>query len=91
MDCIATASGKKLKLYQERCAEWSESIAVGSHAYTQEVKNRLGMSAIRRRIKEVGESGVYALCEEGESYKCNFDTEKEVLSPENTRLWKLRD
>ena len=88
--CIATALDKHVDLCRERCAEWTESIAVGSHAYVHEVQNRLGMTAINRRIKEIGkEEGAYVLCEESKPYKGDFTTENEVLSSENTLPWRL--
>ncbi len=56
----------------------------------REVQNRLGMTVINRRIKEIGkEEDAYALCEESNLYKGDFATENEVLSCKNTLPWRL--
>ena len=46
-----------------RQAHWSESIAVGSERFTQEVKMRLGLSARYRDVVSTAEANGYALRE----------------------------
>jgi REP element-mobilizing transposase RayT len=61
---------------------WSESIAVGSLAFVERVKNDLGIKAMHREMLET--DGTYALHEPSEAYTRNFTGDNEALSSENT-------
>jgi putative transposase len=64
---------------------WSESIAVGSLAFVEKVKNQLGVKATHRNVTEA--EGSYALREPAEAYVGKFAGEIEALSSKNTLLW----
>jgi putative transposase len=70
-----------------RQAHWSESIAVGSERFAQEVKTRLGVTARYRAVVPTDES--YALREPSIAYTGCFEHEMEPLSTENTRIWDM--
>ena len=64
---------------------WSESIAVGSLAFIENVKSELGFKAAHRDVIEV--HGSYALRELPEPYGLKFTGESEALRPPNTFFW----
>ena len=64
---------------------WSESIAVGSLAFVESVKNELGFKAAHRRLIET--DGSYALREPAEAYGLEFAAENEALRAANTFFW----
>ena len=68
-----------------RDARWSESIAVGTLAFAEKLKNELGFKAAHRDVIEV--DGSYALREPGEAYGFRFAAEKEALRTQNTFFW----
>jgi REP-associated tyrosine transposase len=68
-----------------RCEEWTESIAVGSVPFVEEVKTLLGFQAKGRQVRECGEG--FQLREEAGDYKALFDPEKNDIGPENTFFW----
>ena len=68
-----------------RDERWSESIAVGSLAFVEKIKSKLGATGRHREFELLGEA--YALREESEAYTRNSTAENEVLSTENTFLW----
>lgn len=70
-----------------RQGEWTDSIAVGSRAFTERVKSLLGFKAKGRDIIE-GEEG-YHLREEAAPYMALLDTEKGDIGPENTYFWDI--
>jgi putative transposase len=65
---------------------WSESIAVGSLAFVERVKNDLGIKAMHREVIRADET--YALHEPSEAYERNFPGENEALRSENTLPWE---
>ncbi len=77
--------------FKQRCADWTESIAVGSLSYVTEVQNRLGSAVIKRSVEESCTDGVYLLREEDSPYNPHSDPENGVLSAQNALLWKLKD
>jgi putative transposase len=50
--------------------KWTESLAVGEEKYVQNVKERMGISALHRNIKEF--NGKYVLKEQKYPYSRNF-------------------
>jgi len=70
-------------------SQWSESIAVGSPAFLEEVKARLGAKASGRRV-EKGEDG-HRLKEPVNPYKGLFGVEKGLLRPQNGHFRQLSD
>jgi len=64
---------------------WSESIAVGSRSFVDNVQNQLGFRAAHRDVIEV--LGSYVLREPAETYAGKSVGEKAVLSSENTLAW----
>jgi len=77
------------KAAMRRQSQWSESIAVGSPAFLEEVKARLGAKASGRRI-EKGEDG-HRLKEPVNPYEGFFGVEKGPLRPKYGHLWQLSD
>jgi len=72
-----------------RDAKRSESAAVGSKAFVQKVKQRLGIRAIGRHVVKTGD--VCELKEPASSYGSNFDTKKDSLSSKNSFFWRVFD
>ena len=72
---------------KERQRQWSESIAVGSPTFLEEVKARLGSRASGRSIAK-GEEG-HQLKEPQGSYDGHFPPEMVPLSHENSLFWHI--
>jgi len=72
----------------ERESSWSESVAVGSRNFIEEIKARLGVKAIGRKIREQGGTLV-ALGECPAAYNAGFAPEKRCLSHQNTYSWDI--
>jgi len=70
-----------------RQAHWSESIAVGSERFIQEVKTQLGRTARYRNVVRADDS--YALREPPTAYTGYFDRENAPLRIENTHVWDM--
>ena len=68
-----------------RDESWSESIAVGSLAFVENVKKQLGVKVSHRAVIEA--NGSYALRESAEAYGLNFAVENEALRSQNTFFW----
>jgi putative transposase len=64
---------------------WTDSIAVGSKSFVEEVKTQLGFKAKGMDVVE-GSKGYY-LREEAASYTVLFRSEKNDIGPENTYFW----
>lgn len=64
---------------------WSESIAVGSLAFVEKVKDQLGIKATHRDVLPA--DGTYTLREASEPYVRQSTGESEVLSAKNTFFW----
>ena len=65
--------------------EWTDSIAVGSRSFIENVKTLLGFRAMGREVKEGG--GGFQLREGPASYKALFRPEKRDIGPKNTYYW----
>lgn len=65
---------------RESC--WTESIAVGSTTYIEDIKTRLGVQGMGRRIEE--QQDRFVLKEDYAPYNADFDPEKGCLSPKNS-------
>jgi len=72
-----------------REALWTESIAVGSKGFIEEMKEKLGFKAKGRQIH--GTHDVCSLREPETSYNTVFDPEKCPLRPGNTFSWNDYD
>jgi putative transposase len=68
-----------------RDERWSESIAVGSLAFVETIKNNLGIKASHRDVTEA--NGSYALREPTDAYGVKFGCENEALTHQNTFIW----
>jgi len=75
-DWIETALQQK---EQRRVPEWSESLAVGSRAFVEEVGSEFGVRARHRQIESCADFSV--LREPGAPYGRHFDGEMLPLSP----------
>jgi len=64
---------------QRRVPEWSESLAVGSRAFVEQVGSELGVRARHRQIESLGELSV--LRDPGVSYGRHFDGGMVSLRP----------
>ena len=62
-----------------RDERWSESIAVGSLAFVEKIKSKLGATGRHREFELLGEA--YALREESEAYTRNSTAENEFFRP----------
>ena len=67
---------------QRREGYWSESLAVGSHVFVQDVKAQLGIGGRYREV--VQDSEAYRLMEPSIAYNTDFDPEMVTLSTEKT-------
>ena len=68
-----------------RDERWSESIAVGSERFVEDVKTALGVTVRHRKISAQDET--YTLREPRRSYSTLFEGDNEALSRNNTHLW----
>ncbi len=64
---------------------WSESIAVGSKRFVEEIKEKLGFKAMGRKVVKNKEN--YTLREPRVHYNTLFTPKMEVLSLKNTYFW----
>ena len=69
---------------QKRQADWSESVAVGSVGYLEDIKGKL--RKLRHR-EVVNDREPRALREPAATYNSIFDSKNAALSPNNTYLW----
>ncbi|MCD4822958.1 MAG: transposase [Methanococcoides sp.] len=72
-----------------RDAKWSESIAVGSKSFVEEIREKLGIRAIGRGVVKT-EAG-YELKEQLSPYSRNFDGKMGVVRDENSYFWQVFD
>jgi hypothetical protein len=63
-----------------------EAVAVGSLAFVERSKSKIGIKALHRELEQV--NGAYALRESGEAYRGQIDSKNEALRPENTLPWE---
>jgi putative transposase len=64
---------------------WSESVAVGSEQFVEQVKTELRSAVGRRQI--AAENKMYTLREPSPPYDHLFDGNNEALSQNNAYLW----
>jgi putative transposase len=67
--------------------EWTESIAVGSRSFTENVKMLLGFKAKGRKVVEGSEG--YQLREAAGDYNALLGAEKDDIAPENSYFWDI--
>jgi putative transposase len=72
-----------------RQAWWSESIAVGSDFFVENIKKQLGLRAKGRKVKEIGEG--YQLREAVQLYIADSDCEIGHIEPQNTYFVGIYD
>ena len=70
---------------KSRQEEWTDSIAVGSESFVEEMKTRLGFKVKGRDVVE-GSKG-YNLREEAAPYTVLFRPEKDDIGLENSYFW----
>ena len=70
-----------------RRKEWTDSIAVGSAPFVEQVKALLGFRAKGREVTEGGEG--FQLREEAADYRALFEAESDDIGPKNTFFWDL--
>jgi putative transposase len=63
----------------KRESMWTESAAVGSKIFVEQISKRLGYKA--RGRKAIAHKGTYELREDGCSYRCDFPIKMELLRP----------
>jgi len=68
-----------------RDSKWTESIAVGSEAYIQNVKELMGGMALGRKVLETGKS--FQLKEVQYPYITLFGAKKSKIGAQNTYVW----
>ena len=66
---------------------WSESIAVGSKRFVEEIKVKLGIRAMGRKV--IDNDDQYTLRESQGAYNTLFTPKKAVLSLENSYFWDV--
>ena len=67
---------------------WTDSVAVGSIGFVEEIKNKLGGMGIGRQV-EAQSVDRFLLREDCEPYGDGFADKIEPLSPENSYLWDV--
>ncbi len=70
-----------------REAKWTQSIAVGSKFFVEDIKDKLGYRAIGRKV--VGTGDGYELKESVASYSDDFGVKMSTLRPENSFKWRV--
>jgi len=68
---------------------WSESLAVGSKRFVEEIKEKLGIKAMGRKVIKNDEN--YTLKEPQIPYDTHFTPKMAALSLNNTYLWNVCD
>ncbi len=68
-----------------RDPNWTESVAVGSKAFLEQTKEKLGDRAQGRKV--IAQRDNYSLKETHSSYNADFDGKKGLLRTENSYLW----
>jgi putative transposase len=76
---------KSDKLVREK--KWSQSIAVGSKEYVENIKSKLGIRAIHRQINESNNG--FELKEIQAPYNADFGDKNARLSAENSYYWNV--
>lgn len=71
-----------------RDARWSEAIAVGSHAFVEEIKRELALKAKYRSIDKADAEGACALREPAGAYTGISSPENGDLRAKNTVQWR---
>lgn len=71
----------------EKESAWSESIAVGSKGFVEDMRVKLGFKAIGRKVVE--NEDYYTLKEPETPYNALLKPQKVSLSTKNTRLWDV--
>lgn len=69
-------------------AEWSESVAVGSRKFVDQIKEKLRSRAIGREQHKGQDAGTAILREPSAAYNADFYPQNSVLSHENALIWK---
>ena len=77
--------------WARREAQWTESVAVGSHKFTAETKSKLGVRAKGRKITNSLDGSTFKLSEPETTYNVVSDTKNRALRSENTHLWMLKE
>ena len=67
--------------------KWTQSVAVGTQEFVENIKQKLGFKAKGRKVVETEE--VYQLREPQVSYPANFGLENDDIGAENTYFWDL--
>ncbi len=70
---------------RQRWLQWTESIAVGSESFIEEIKEKLNVRAKGR--KAIGAGTAFQLREPVSRYNTVLDIKKEDISLENTHSW----
>jgi len=70
-----------------RDSKWTQSIAVGSKAFVEGIKEKLGIRAKGRKFGESGDA--YYLREAQVPYNNDFTPEKGVLRAKNAYIWDV--
>ena len=70
-----------------REAKWTQSIAIGSKSFVEDIKDKLGFRAIGRKV--VGTGDGYELKENVASYSNDFGAKMSTLRPENSFKWRV--
>ena len=64
---------------------WSESVAVGSKRFVDQVEHELGIQAKHRQV--AADDKAYTLRESAQLYMGHFGSENEALRGNNTFFW----
>jgi len=67
--------------------KWTQSVAVGTQEFVENIKQKLGFKAKGRKVVETEK--VYQLREPQVSYPANFGLENDDIGAENTYFWDL--
>lgn len=82
---VEEALGKKS--YCKREPRWTESIAIGNEVFVKEIKEKLGIKAIGRKVMD--ENGSYELREPETPYDTDFGVKNGGLNQENKFYWEI--
>ena len=69
----------------DRQSHWTQSIAVGTERFVEDIKSMLGRKAIGRRVRKI--TSGFELREETNFYNAIFKPEKSDIDPDNTYKW----
>ena len=88
-EAVRMALANDAAAFRKRCAQWTESVAVGSERFAVEIQEKFGLSHHRRKVEKAEIGECWILHEEEAPYISDSNSKNGLLSPKNTLFWNL--